>query len=87
MISFLRSLVHVANPYRSFPWWTVTAWLSWIALTLGLFGVFETLGMKRWHGAVPLTWVIRDVVPHLVLLAFGVFWVVHFVIQHNPAAK
>jgi HNH endonuclease/AP2 domain-containing protein len=41
ILAFLRSLVHVANPYRFFPWWTVTAWLSWIALTLGLFAALS----------------------------------------------
>jgi hypothetical protein len=87
LLNFLRSLIHVQNPYRFFPWWIVTAWLAWITLTLGLFAVFETLGMKRWHGAVPLTWVIRDMVPHLILLLFGVWWVIHFVIQHNPTVK
>jgi len=42
------------------------------------------LGLKRWHGAVPLTWVLRDFVPHLILLAFGIFWVIHFTFGRNP---
>lgn len=87
MLSFLRSLIHVQNPYHFFPHWAVNLWVFWIVMTLGTFAIYETLGLKRWHGAVPLTWVIRDMVPHLALLAFGVFWIIHFVFGNNPAAK
>lgn len=86
-LNFLRSLIHVQNPYRAFPHWIVNAWVAWISVTLIWFAIQETIGMKRWHGAVPLTWVIRDMVPHLTLFAFGVWWVIHFVFQHNPTVK
>lgn len=87
VLNFLRSLVHVENPFRFYPAWAVMLWIVWMVTTLGTFAVFETLGLKRWQGAVPLTWVIRSMVPHLTLLVFGIWWVLHFVFQQNPAVK
>lgn len=47
------------NVFKLYPHWTSWAWISW---GLG-FVVLETLGLRRFHSAIPLTWMIRDSIP------------------------
>jgi hypothetical protein len=45
--------------FKHYQLWTCVAWVSWIAA----FVILETLGLQRVHGAIPLTWLIRDSIP------------------------
>jgi len=47
------------NIFRIYPAWTCALWFALI----GAVGLVEFLGLVRFHGAIPLTWLIRDSIP------------------------
>jgi hypothetical protein len=47
------------NPVKLFGWQPVIFWMVWGAMTLAGFIPNEWLGVLRFRGMVPLTWVIR----------------------------
>lgn len=49
----------MTNVFRIYPLWTCVLWTAILALV----GVVEILGLRRFHGAIPLTWMIRDSLP------------------------
>lgn len=49
----------MTNVFRIYPLWTCVLW----TVILAVVGVVELLGLRRFHGAIPLTWMIRDSMP------------------------
>lgn len=67
------------NIFKLYPAWTC---ITWIVL-LGLMAAIEWLGLKRWHGAIPLTWLIRDSVPRWALWMILGWLLYHFGVETN----
>jgi hypothetical protein len=58
-MTFLHWLIEVENPVKLYGFWPVLIWATWCVITLGGFALLETIGLKRTHEAIPLTWFIR----------------------------
>jgi hypothetical protein len=62
-------------------------WFIFLAQVGIYFGVFEGLGVSRVHGMVPLTWVLRPVVPRIVWIVAGPVAVWHFDLVKTHAVQ
>lgn len=73
----------MTNVFRIYPGWTCWAWLIWCTVVLSSFAVIEYLGLRRIHGAIPLTWFIRDSLPQLARWMFACWLLYHFGVETN----
>ena len=78
-LSFL--IMH--NIFKLYSAWTCWAWIIWLLAAGVSFAVLETLGLRRWHGAIPLTWVVRDSLPRIALWLLCSWLLFHFGIETN----
>jgi hypothetical protein len=67
------------NIFNLYPRWTCILWFAILAQV----GVVEVLGLLRWHGAIPLTWVVRDSVPRWLLWSLLGWAAYHFGVVTN----
>lgn len=49
----------ISNLFHTYQHWTIWVWYGLLAL----IGIQEILGLLRFQGAIPLTWVIRGSIP------------------------
>jgi hypothetical protein len=55
----LHWLVKTSDPFELYGWWPTVIWLAYIVMVLFGFAALEWIGLRRVHGAVPATWIIR----------------------------
>ena len=71
------------NIFKLYPAWTCWAWIIWLTIFGSSFFVLETFGLRRWHGAIPLTWVVRDSLPRFALWLLCSWLLFHFGVETN----
>lgn len=72
-------LTDCENPVNKFGFWPVIVWYAALIAVGCAFFLLEIPGLPRWHGAVPLTWVVRCQPRWLyIALTLLAFW--HFVL-------
>lgn len=70
-------LIQVENPFKLYGWWATVVWLAYVAMVIFGFIILEWIGLRRIHGAVPATFVIRCG-PRIAGFAFFGWCVYHF---------
>lgn len=74
------------NPGKLFGFLPVMVWAVVVIAFFSTFAVLETLGVRRVHGMVPLTWVWRCMPRLIDLILFGVgIW--HFIFVTTKLPK
>jgi len=74
----LHWLFDCQSPVRLWGFFPVLVWIVFLTGAALYFAAFESLGMLRVHGMVPLTWVLRPAVPRIVWFIAGPLAVWHF---------
>jgi hypothetical protein len=67
----------VTNPFDQAPLWSPFAWV----LVLAVAGILEGLGISGYHGAIPLTQFIEDLVPDWARAMILGWLCFHFLVQ------
>lgn len=57
--SVTKWLFATENPFKLWGFFPTLIWLIPMIVIVGVFAFQETLGVKRVHGMVPLTWIWR----------------------------
>jgi len=73
----LHWLFACQNPFALWGFFPVMIWITFLALVGLYFTPFETLGVMRVHGMVPLTWVLRCF-PPVIWFVVGPVAIWHF---------
>ena len=66
--------------FEAYPHWSLYVWYT----AIGMAAIVELIGLLRWHGAIPLTWVIRGSIPTWLRFALAGWAIYHFGILTNP---
>jgi len=79
-------LVKTEDPFSAYGWWPTVIWLAYVGMVLFGFVVLEWIGVRRIHGAVPATWIIRCG-PRLAGIGFFASAIYHFIFVVTKVAK
>lgn len=71
------------NIFKLYPAWTCWNWIIFSLVCGTWFGVLEYMGLRRFHGAIPYTWAIRDSIPQLARWMIACWILYHFGVTTN----
>jgi hypothetical protein len=77
LFAILHWLFDCQNPFHLWGFFPVMIWVTFLSLIALYFAPFETLGVLRVHGMVPVTWVLRCL-PRAIWFIAGPVAVWHF---------
>lgn len=79
-------LTKVEDPFTLYGWWATVVWLAYLAMVVFGFAILEWIGLRRIHGAVPATFIIRCG-PRLAGFGFFAWCIWHFLFVVTKVSK